>query len=280
MHSYRDREALLSTKHQKLSLIAPSMLEHAGLRVSAIEVDTDQLGTFSGERQRVGSALETAIQKARLGLAETGQVLGIASEGSIGPDPQNPFLVSDIEIVVLVDAERNLTIFDSHRSFDIVAATKTVQPGDDLTEFLLKIDFPNQGLIAKVGNEPITEIVKGIASLEELERAIWKLAKESGDLPVMIETDFRAHQSPTRRKNIEIAAEKLARRLATECPACKAAGFGMIRYAYGLNCNGCGQRNEGAVSKELLCCVSCEHQESGDVIQASLSPDRCDWCNP
>jgi hypothetical protein len=280
MHSYRDREAVLSTKHQKLSLIAPSILEHAGLRVSAIEVDTDQLGTFSGEKQRIGSALDTAISKAWLGMAETGQSLGIASEGSIGPDPQNPFLLSDIELVVLVDAEHQLTIFESHRSFDIVAAKKTVQTGEDLTDFLEQIDFPNQGLIAKLEGQPTKEIVKGISSLDQLERALRKLGQESQGLPVTIETDFRAHQSPSRRKNIEIAADKLARRLVNECPACKSPGFGMIRLEYGLNCTGCGQRNDSAVSRELLCCVSCKHQEPGKIIQTSLSPDRCDWCNP
>ena len=246
----------------------------------ATEVDTDQLGTFSGERARTGSALETAIAKARLGMNQTGHALGIASEGSIGPDPQNPFLISDIEIVVLVDMERNLTIFDSHRSFEIVAAKKSIKSGEDLTEFLASIDFPNQGLIARRDNDPASEIIKDIDSMEALDRAIGALSGNSADIGVMIETDFRAHKSPSRRKNIEVAANKLAVRLSQFCPACQVPGFGMIRYEYGLHCTDCGQLNAGAVARELSCCVACDYREPGRVLASSLGPERCDWCNP
>ena len=129
MHPYRNQPAILTTKHDKLSLIAPSMQSEVDLEVTDINLDTDQLGTFSGEISRSGSPIETAIAKAKLGIEATGIPIGLASEGSIGPDPQNPFLTSDIEIVVLVDQERGLVIYESHRSFEIVAATIEFSPG-------------------------------------------------------------------------------------------------------------------------------------------------------
>lgn len=279
MLSYRGKLAWLSTKHEKLNLIAPAMLETAGLEVREIEVNTDQLGTFSGEIQRTLSPLETAIAKAKLGLSETGGTLGLASEGSIGPDSQNPFLVSDIEIVVFIDLANDLAIHEVHRSFDIVAKSKSVKPGDDLSDFLESIDFPNQGLIARVPNTDL-EISKGLNNQDQLITAIENLYELSAGKEVYLETDFRAHQSPTRRKNIEVAAKKLAQRIASICPGCKTAGFGLVRYENGLNCEACGIRNESAIANELLCCVGCDYTQAGAVIAKSLPAERCDWCNP
>lgn len=276
--SYRGRTAWLSTKHQKHALIAPSLEQHAGIHVETIEVDTDQLGTFTGERPRAGTQLETAIAKAKLGLELTGETLGVASEGSIGPDPQNPFLVSNIETLVLVDLERDLVIHESHRSFEIVAKSHHVGPESELNEFLESIDFPNQGVIARVENRPDLEIVKGIQSHKQLERVIELLS--SADRTVLLETDFRAHQSPSRRKNIEVAAKKLAIRLAENCPKCQIPGFGRIEFKTGLECQSCGLANSDALAAEILSCVACDYTQPGKVIAESLSPERCGWCNP
>lgn len=279
MLSYQGKLAWLSTKHQKLDLIAPAMLEVVDLEVRAIEVDTDQLGTFSGEIPRTLSPLETAIAKAKLGLSETGGELGLASEGSIGPDPQNPFLVSDIELVVFIDIANDLVIHEAHRSFEIVAQNKSVKPGANLDDFLDSIDFPNQGLIARVPKSDGL-IIKGLKSREELQVAITNLHGLSDSQEVVLETDFRAHQSPSRRKNIQIAAKKLAQRIASACPGCKTPGFGLVRYQRGISCEACGIRNDEAIAGEILCCVKCEYSEPGAVIARSLPAERCDWCNP
>jgi hypothetical protein len=277
---YQGMRAWLSTMHEKLDLIAPAMMEHAGLAVLEIEVDTDQLGTFSGETPRTKSPLETAIAKAKLGLVEAGGELGLASEGSIGPDSQNPFLVSDIETVVFVDLENELVIHESHRSFEIVAAQMLVSAGSDLDAFLSSIDFPNQRLIARVLEKQELEIFKGIQTKRELQSVIEKLQELSGGNQVLLETDFRAHQSPSRRKNISVAAQKLAKRISKLCPGCNTPGFGLVRYQTGLHCESCSVLSESAVAKEILCCVKCEYSEAGKVISTSLSPEHCDWCNP
>jgi hypothetical protein len=277
---YQGMRAWLSTKHEKLDLIAPAMMDHAGIEVLEIEVDTDQLGTFSGETPRTKSPLETAIAKAKLGLVETGGELGLASEGSIGPDPQNPLLVSDIETVVFVDLENELVIHESHRSFEIVAAQKLVGAGSEVDAFLSSIGFPNQRLIARVLEKQELGIFKGIQTKRELLSVIEKLQELSGGNQVLLETDFRAHQSPSRRKTISVAAQKLAKRISRLCPGCNTPGFGLVRHYKGLRCESCSQLNESAVAKETLCCVKCEYSEAGRIIATSLSPEHCDWCNP
>jgi hypothetical protein len=59
---YEGRSAVLATKHDKLSLITPP-LAATGLIVVAVAVDTDQLGTFSGEVSRPAAPLDTAIAR-------------------------------------------------------------------------------------------------------------------------------------------------------------------------------------------------------------------------
>lgn len=280
MSDYRGKTAWLSTKHEKLSLIAPAMQETLGLEVKAVEIDTDQLGTFSPEIPRIHSPLQTAIAKAKLGLEKTGGTLGLASEGSIGPDPQNPFLISDIEIVVLVDTENDLVIHELHRSFEIVAGSMEVSSEQDLEDFLETADFPSHGLIARVKDNPSQSAIKGIRDLSQLQQAISELSKASEAGKVLLESDFRAHQSPSRQKNIELTAKKLAQRLSQNCAKCQDPGFGAVRFRTGLKCQGCGMLDENAIAQELLCCVSCEHQEPGRVIAKELEPERCNWCNP
>ena len=280
MHPYKNQPAVLTTKHDKLSLIAPSMQSKVGLEVTDINLDTDQLGTFSGEIARSGSALETAIAKAKLGIEATGIPIGLASEGSIGPDPQNPFLTSDIEIVVLVDQERDLVIYESHRAFEIVAATVEVSPGEDLTSFLARADFPSHHLIAKASAHGELRTLKGIGTQLALQAAINELAVHSDSGKVTLETDFRANHSPSRRVNIQAAAQKLATRLAQLCESCGTPGFGRVSYVTGVKCSGCGMENPEAVAAERLCCVSCEFAIARKSIASSIPPERCDWCNP
>lgn len=54
-HPYQGRRATLATKHGKLALIGPVMFRRLGLEVETADVDTDVLGTFSGEVPRQGS---------------------------------------------------------------------------------------------------------------------------------------------------------------------------------------------------------------------------------
>ena len=280
MHPYRNQRAILTTKHEKLPLIAPVILNLVGLEVADINLDTDQLGTFTGEVPRPASPLETAITKAKLGIAATDTHLGLASEGSIGPDPQNPFLTSDIEIVVLVDQARDLVIYEFHRSFEIVAATIEVSQGEDLSGFLARADFPTHHLIAKASTDGEIRVIKGIDSPSALENAVQELARYSEGGKVTLETDFRANHSPSRRVNIQAAAQKLAARLAQLCESCGSPGFGQVSFVTGVKCSGCGIENPDAIAAEQLGCVSCDHEIAGRVLAESIPPERCDWCNP
>lgn len=243
------------------------------------DIDTDFFGTFSGEVERKFPPIETAIAKAKAGMNSTGLKLGIASEGSIGNDPVIPLLISDIEIMVLVDLINDLVITESYRSFDITASTFLANVDDDLTDYLSRIDFPNQKLIAK-SNPSHTEVIKGIGSSKELRKAISKLAVISNNGKVKLEPDFRAHNSPSRQKNITKVAKLLVSRIEKLCPECALPGFGKITYARGLSCSICRLFDEDAIKGEILICEVCQYAQNGRNLDTTLDPSKCKRCNP
>ncbi|MBU3646369.1 MAG: hypothetical protein FGM49_06150, partial [Candidatus Nanopelagicaceae bacterium] len=77
LHPYRGTTAAIATKHLKEQIIAPIFVE-LGVSLEVAAVDTDLLGTFTGEIEREGTPKEVAIRKARLGMAATGLAYGLA----------------------------------------------------------------------------------------------------------------------------------------------------------------------------------------------------------
>jgi hypothetical protein len=276
-HPYPSKTAVLTSKHQKLDLVRPSLESATGLSLIEQAMDTDHLGTFSGEIERLGTPLEVAIKKAQLGMIATGLPLGVASEGSIGPDPLVPFVISNIETLVFVDQELDIVISETFRSLDIVSATTKTFPGQDLTEYLAKVGFPEQRVIAKSSSGGVE---KGLGSISSLEQAIAKLALEAHESSVSLEPDYRAMHCPTRRINIEHAAKALAFRVASLCPDCNAPGWGKKDFVRGLLCSDCGSDHPDAVAQELKTCVRCDFVQPGMVLAESLDPSKCFSCNP
>jgi hypothetical protein len=267
----------MPTMHDKGRLIAPAFKEILELKIEEVDVDTDVLGTFSGEVERVGTPLETAIKKARLGIDATGIPYAVASEGSVGPDPLVPFINANIEIMVFIDDELGIKVHSTHKSNDILAFT-TDTTKTDLQKLLTKFDFPNHALIVKpkIG----TGAIKGIRNLLDLEKAIAQSRAASTDGEAIIESDLRAMSSPSRQRNISAAGLKLAQRLAQICPECSIPGWGLTTYIKGVECSECGELSQEAVRQEVLGCVACEFTALGAVINLTLDPSRCMSCNP
>jgi hypothetical protein len=280
---YQDRRAVLTSKHDKLALIAPAMAAGVGLAVDVVEADTDVLGTFTGDVERSGTPWETAVAKARLGMRIADCALGMASEGSIGPDSSLPFVVSAVELVVFVDDERGIVLGESERSFDIVAVADEVAPGDDLDDLLRNGGFPSHAMAVRPASAGAGAkggpIFKGVVARAELERAIRSCADASPHGRARVETDLRAQCCPSRRPIIARAAERLAARMASTCPECATPGWGMIRFEFGLPCEWCG-REVHLPRAEVLGCVSCLATQVAPTALTSVDPRHCEWCNP
>lgn len=265
--------------HDKLALIAPILEAELNLKVVLHEADTDQLGTFSGEIERTLSPRSTAIAKAKLGMSALGMSLGLASEGSIAPDPLMPFTISDIEYLALVDSDLDIEIVVSYRSLQITAGKIITEPGSDLSSFLENVDFPSHKLIAQTHDKP-GHSIKGIGTLAQLELAISELAAKSTDGKVCLQSDLRAHCSPSRQQNIIQTARQLAGRLKTLCPDCGTPGFGLTGYQRGLDCLECGEPVTTALKYEIYGCPKCPKQLNGPQIADYADPSSCSGCNP
>lgn len=269
------RKVGLTTKHGK-ELLLKDLLLPLDFDLVAVEYDTDELGTFSGEISRSLSQQDTAIKKAQLAIELGGVSIGLGSEGSIGSDSAVPFLNSDIETLAWIDKELDYQLVVSHKSFEIFARQKSVNRNtniDDLQEFF---DLPRHSVIIKTSNYAFVR--KGISSAEELELVVTQgLAKHQ---ELSIETDCRAHLSPSRQQIIKECGNKLIAALNSSCPECSNPGWSVTGFEYGLPCEICGQEVRKVARAELYTCPKCPFTQYKALNLQVADPALCDRCNP
>lgn len=281
---YRGRHATLATLHGKQSAIAPPLWDRLGLAIAVpAGLDTDALGTFTGEIPRPGTIRQTAIQKARLGMDLAASPLGLASEGSYGPHPQLPFIAAGVELLVLVDDERGITISE-HLIDETPCYDQAVgRDAGALADFLRRIDFPRHALIIRPNQSTADgqPIAKGVRSHERLETAVMESVAASEDGMAFVQTDMRAHMNPTRMATLQRLAERLADRLGCCCPACRTPGYGVTTVEKGLPCIDCGGPST-LVRYQIFGCALCDYTEKrprSDGLEYS-EPAQCLYCNP
>jgi len=277
---YGGRTIALLTQHGKERVIAPVLEPALGCRVERVAgYDTDLLGTFTRDIPRAGTQLEAARTKALLSMELAGLPLGLASEGSFGPDPFTGMLRWNVEVLMWIDAERELEVVGvaqgaavfSHVLMADWAAAKS---------FAGRSGFPEHHLVVRPDGEGDTRIRKGIASWTDLEAAFATALEQSASGQVLLETDVRAHANPTRMENIRLAAEDLARRLCSLCPACDTPGFWITERVAGLPCRECdGPTRE--TRAEVHGCLKCAHRLTRDRTDRQYADTVCcDYCNP
>lgn len=274
-HPYQGTSAVITTQHEKEKLIAPYFASF-GVEILHNHFNTDSLGTFSGEIPRLLSQRDTAIKKARIGMEATGIKYGIASEGSIGADPLLQFINSAIECIAWIDDENGIEIVEYERGTEVIAVKTEVSYLSALEDFLKRADFPNHALIAYSSGKS-GAIYKGLRDMEALEKAVSEITKSG---MAIVESDLRAHMSPSRREVIKRCAKKLSLRLQELCPECKTPGFGVVGNLYGLGCEQCCEEIERAVRGEVRGCAKCNHREEELNGKESASPAQCLRCNP
>lgn len=280
---YNGRSASLATKHGKDVACGRPLRRAVGVElVVPVALDTDELGTFSGEIPRVGTPESVCLQKARLGMAVTGLRLGLASEGSFGPHPFVPFLPADQEVMTFVDDDRGLVIVESILAVETNFGQREAREVGELTDWLDAVGFPRHAVIVRPKSAaPGAGIDKGVTSLDVLTSAIARATAASDDGVASIETDMRAHLNPTRMAVIRRLAFRLARRLATPCPRCASPGYGRTGEVTGLPCEWCGSATE-MIHLEAWSCAACSYGEERprrDGLRLA-PPGHCPQCNP
>ncbi len=279
-NGYRGRAVALLTQHGKEQVIASVLGPALGCRVERVGgYDTDLRGTFTRDVPRAGTQIEAARKKARLGMELAGLPLGLASEGSFGPDPMAGMFPWNGELLLWIDDVHCLEVvamaqgkanFSHLRARDWTAAEA----------FARQCGFPGQHLVLRPEGERDSCIRKGICSWAELKAGFTWAVERSASGVVFLETDVRAHANPTRLENIGLAAEDLATKLLCACPACGAPGFWIIERVPGLPCEDCGAPTREPHA-DVLGCVKCPHRVTRErTSTTTASAERCDHCNP
>ena len=282
LSSYHNKTIVLTTKHQKDVCIAPSFKDILNAKVTNCEVDTDELGTFSKERERQGSAKDCVKIKCLWGMQVAGCSYGIATEGSFGPHPYLPFVPGHHEIMCFHDAEKDFFLFETLFSINTNYKQMKTERESDLWKFSKAIFFPQHGLIIRPNvSESSTILFKGIQDIKTLMDKFKYCREVSLDGLVHVETDMRAYQNPMRQKVIAQLAEKLAKRLLFCCPACQTPGFGIVDVEKGLPCLRCYFATDLAKKEIWGCtrCNFCSEQPRADGLEF-VTPKDCSYCNP
>ncbi len=279
-HPYANTRIGLATIHSKEQAIAPPFRRLLAANVVvAPEIDTDSLGTFSGEIQRNDELTFTAVIKAEMAFATLDVDCALASEGSYGPIDRVPLNAGGVEIMAFVDRKRGVKIVETLLTHRTNWRMWRFKPGDPLVPVAAKaLRFPEYGVFV-MKNSDYSQPVKGLETVDEIVSAVDREANRSDDGLALMIADMRAHRNPTRMKVLRALGWKLAARLAHLCPKCGAPGFGHIDSRRGLPCGGCG-RPTHYVHFEIDGCNACGHavarpRQDGLKVAPKLSCQPC-----
>jgi hypothetical protein len=277
---FEGRHLLIASMHQKEQVLQPLMEASLKVTVSVANgLNTDLLGTFSGEVARIADPLTTARKKCELAMDLNGCDLVLASEGSFGAHPAAFFLPANEEWLLLLDRKNGLEIHARHLSLETNFSGQEFHNLEELDAFASKVGFPSHGLMLRRSKDDLEGLLKGITDPEQLRTAAILLLETQGY--GFVETDMRALFNPSRMQVIEETAQLLVQKLNSICPSCQLPGFTVTAAEPGLPCSLCGTPSSAALA-HLMVCNHCQHQEKVDFPHGKKTedPQYCQVCNP
>lgn len=276
---FNGRVMAIATMHGKELVLAKKLEDFLGVNCIVPKgINTDMLGTFTGEIERALSPVDSARKKCQLAMRALNCDLAIASEGSFGAHPLLPFCQANEEIVLLVDEIHQIEIVGRDISSQTNFNGTTVNTLKQVYDFALQAGFPSHGLIMRPHENASINIVKDIHSWQFLSEIFSQFMRDFGC--AYIETDMRAMNNPTRRLIIGNALDNLIQLIKSECPKCSMPGYDTISAETGLPCKDCGYptRSVSALKKK---CKSCMYEEWISFPYGEFEePMFCEHCNP
>lgn len=282
MTTFINSNVWFATNHGKATAAREPFLRVLGATVSELVIESDKLGTFSGEVERPGSMLDALRGKVALARSLTQERFFLVSEGSFTVAGGFGFFAQGIEMLLLHDAEQGVDIVEQHIALRTNYATRSVKNADEFHSFLAQVGFGSHGIVLYPEGLPLRErIRKGITVRSDAEAAFKSCIEESPQLSVMVMSDMRAHLNPTRMASISECCELLVNRLATMCPFCSSGGFGLVASVPGLPCEECGAPTARARAEKHGCPYCGRHEERprGDGRTYAIASE-CGVCNP
>jgi ribosomal protein L37E len=260
VHPYANLHVGLATMHAKERAIAPPFRRVMRAEVVvAPNLDTDELGTFSGEVPRPDALVETALLKAEMVFKRLDVDCALASEGSYGPIDRVPLNPGGLEILAFIDRKRGIRLVETLTTHRTNWRLQRFEAGDPERLLALKgMGFPEYGVFVGCNSDMDHPVKGGLRTVEDVIAAMDREARRSDDGLAVLYSDMRAHRNPTRMKVLRALSWKLAKRLATLCPSCSAPGFGPIGSRRGLPCESCGEPTHW-IDFEIDGCTACGH---------------------
>lgn len=269
---------IVATKHQKETYLGGVFADRWGLSLAAAGVDTDLLGTFSGEVPRPGDVPTTLRKKVDLALAKfpDAQVV-VASEGSFGPDPVLGWIPLHEEVLLWAWPRAGKELFVTHRSHDTNFSSCAESDWAAVRRWAERIGFPAAHVIVRRADGAV--FAKGVNDGAELER-LWRETSAVHGTP-SLETDMRADRNPRRQAALRELAFKTIEAFEALCPSCGFPGFVPRPASPGAPCRACGAptRLPRELRAECPECHAAQSLESPHQIQG-VDPGLCDRCNP
>ncbi|MCS6933943.1 MAG: hypothetical protein NZM35_02180 [Chitinophagales bacterium] len=276
---FAGRKLLIATKHGKERQIAPVLEKELGVKPFVIpDLDTDVLGTFTGEIERKDDPLTTLRKKCRMGYEASGCDLVVASEGTFTTHPVSGFIPFHFELLMLCDFSNGLEVTVQETTTDTNISKEEIKNWEQLQNFAARTGFPRHALILRLPDDN-RHLYKGITDTETLSKCY--IALRAMREVVVAETDMRAMHNPKRMQVIARAAKELVKKIKSECPVCQWPGYGVTDARKGLPCAQCGAPTRTTFSY-ILRCARCSHSEEKLYPQGKTTEDPmyCDLCNP
>lgn len=261
-HPYAGTRIGLATIHAKEQAAAPAFRRVLGAEVLvAPDLDTDKLGTFSGEVPRPDALVETCAIKAEMVFKTMDVDCALASEGSYGPIERVPLISCGVEIMAFVDRKRGLRLVETLATHRTNWRLQRFPAGDPAVPGVLKaMGFPRYGVFV-ICSSDMDHPIKGLDTEAEVLAAMDREARRSTDGLAVLLADMRAHRNPTRMQVLRALSWKLAKRLECLCPKCRTPGFGSIQSRRGLPCEACGMPTHW-IDFEIDGCSVCGYAEA------------------
>jgi hypothetical protein len=280
MELFKDRILVVATKHQKEKVIGPIFSKE--LQVNYLldeELNTDLLGTFTGEVERTLDPIAAAKRKCEMAMDHIDCDLAVASEGSFTAHPAIPFLSVNEEYLLFVDRKNDIQIQVREITYETNFCAADITSEQHLLHFANLAKFPSHALIMRSSKEDHSEIVKGIQDVTQLTSSFHHFMSHYGSC--YVETDMRALYNPTRMAAIEKLTRKLVKKIASYCPMCQKPGFDVKDVIKGLPCSECGMPTRSTLI-HIYQCEHCNHSKEHAYPHGHEfeSPQYCDRCNP
>jgi hypothetical protein len=281
---FENRTAVLVSKHGKEQVIGPLLKQAFNITLNvATNVDTDLLGTFSGEVDRKHNQYDTAklkIDKAKELLPRADLLL--ASEGAFNPHPDAPVITVNTELLLLKDLKNDFEISAWYKTYNTNIERRKISSKAQLLDFATAIDFPNNRLIIKATTEAAKlHVEKGAASVVELIAMFENISNIADKSIIEVETDMRACYNTLRMESIRLCGVNLVNAMQATCDQCGTPGFSIAESKSGLPCNQCGMPTK-AILYYVYKCKKCAYTKDVKYPLNKLNEDAmyCDFCNP